>query len=239
MNTVQKAATAAGAAVALASGIYFSTHMEEEQQLEGNRVVISAGGKYVRVVSHHPLKNHPEVTTELGKAAVLQGEELPGDAQCFLILDAPMKKKEKGKENERPLPYLPTLENKYYPGTLPELIGGSEESGSYLWAIMLQGSGCLDAADHMGYAGSDMHQFIHSSAKHRMLKTKRKTACPIKKDDKDKCSDMVSVTDPDADPDADIDPPIAIMGRDDLNWAPAEKGKVKDRKQVLAIRTQK
>jgi hypothetical protein len=239
MNNITKAAIGVGASVALASGIYFSTHMEEEQQLEGNRVVISKGGKYVRVVSHYLLKNQPEVTTELGKAAVLQGEELPGDAQCFVVVDAPMKKVEKGKEGQRPLPYLPTLENKYYPGTLPELIGGSEENGAYLWAIMLQGSGCLDVADHPGYTGSDMHQFINSSAKHRMLKAKRKTACPVKKDDKDKCTNMVPVNDPDADPDADIDPPIAIMGRDDLNWATAEKGKIKDRKQVLAIRTQK
>jgi hypothetical protein len=47
---------------------------------------------------------------------------------------------------------------------------------------------------------------------------------------------MVPVTDPDADPEGDIAPPIAIMGRDDLNWVSAEKGKAWERKQVLAVR---
>jgi len=230
MNTISKTAVSATAAVALASGIYYSTREEEPT---GNRVVISDGGKYVRVVSRHSLKNKPELTTELGKAVVLHADEI-GDAQCFVMIDAPMKKVEKG---QRPLPYLPGLENKYYPGTLPELINGSAENGSYLWAIMFQGGGCLDAADHMGYAGSDMHQFLVSSAKHRMLKTRRKTACPIRKDEKDAlCPDLVPVNDPDADPEGNVAPPIAIMGRDDLNWVPAEKGKAWERKQVLAVR---
>jgi hypothetical protein len=235
MNTVQKTAVGIGASVALASGIYLFTREGEEQQLTGNRVVISAGGRYVRVVGRYILKNRPEIDTELGKAILLQADEI-GDAQCFVVLDAPMKKMEKGK-SQRPMPYLPEMENKYYPGTLPEMIGGSEENGSYLWAIMFQGGGCLDAADYMGYTGSDMHQFLLSSAKHRMLKVKRKTPCPPPKNDRDRsCFNMVSVNDPDADPEGDIAPPIAIFGRDDLNWVSAPKGKAQERKQVLAIR---
>lgn len=236
MDNKTKAAIGAGVlAVGVGAGLLMMRG-EEDQQTMGNKVVVTKGGKYVRVVTKNPYPDKTELETELGLAVVLQPEEIPGDAQCFVVIDAPIKKPEEGPEgtkSEMLLPYLPDLEKYYYPGTWPAIIGGSEENNSYLWAIMFQGGGCLAAADFQGYAGSDMHQFLNSSAKHRMLKVKRKTPCPP---NNDKCSNMVAVNDPDADPEGDIAPPIAILGRDDLNWVTAEKGKVKDRKQVLATR---
>lgn len=230
-----------GVGVAVASGAVVSMNTEkvpEEAQLErveqtfetverGITPVTRAvkpktlkritGGKYVRVVGAH--RDRDEVLTDVGQGIVLSANEIDPNAQCFVVMDAKIKDVE-GREQ----PDITGLE--WHPGTLPVKIDGSEKEDSVLWAIMLKGQDCVKALDFEGFVGSDMPQFLASKHKGRFLKSHRK-ACPTKPP----CG-PVSVEDKDADLDDEIWAPVSIMGRDDLNWGTAKKGKV-SRKNVF------
>lgn len=224
MGNITKAAIGAGAAVALASGIYYSTREPTRDVGELNvttnvgvpKVVKTKSGKQVRVVGFDA-PGAKEEDTEFGKALVYSGENIPDTAFCNVVFEADIEIKD-----GRPRPKLPGLEKLLNAGAFPVLMRVDDDDMG-IWNCLFKGNSCVSAAELPGYIGSDVQQFINHPKRKFLLKTHAKAGS---KDKKDRLKTAVDIDDVDADPSAEVTVPHGWAGLDSANFSTYQAGTV-------------
>jgi hypothetical protein len=206
-------ATILGVTVAVAAGLsYQLTTGEIGNTL--NRVAISEGGVLVKFAGGSI--DGEELETLFGPSKL--SNAVSPEGYCNLVIRAGARVKE-GRE----YPNLFLLERYLMNGAAFQKIPDSEDSDLNFadkdycfWSAMFRGNDCLKIADSSYFVGSSMEQLVRHEKRNRFLRVKSKK---VKKED----PDQVPISDTLADPDSEVFLPVEWMGRNDLNYAKADK----------------
>jgi hypothetical protein len=237
MNTISKAAISAGTAVALASGIYYSTreptrevgNLAFTEQYGKPHIAKTKSGKHVRIVMG-AIAGAKEEDTDFGKAFVIPEGNVPADAFCNIVFEADIEIK-----NGRPQPKLDGLDRLLNAGALPVLIRIDDDDVG-IWNCLFKGNSCLSMAEMPEYIGSDIQQFINHKKRKFLLKTRAITGS---KDKNDRPKADVDIDDVDADPNAEVIFPHGWAGRDDLAMGTYQAGTVTSQVEKIRLEHEK
>jgi len=186
-----------------------------------DRVIVSSGGKRIRVVKNNPTGTRVQ-DTELGRV-VIEEETTPEDI-CNVVFEARVRIVDRVETPRFPLEHAHL--NDIWLGVMtPLVVPGSKIGDMVAWWTILRGENCRLIADYPGYWGSTMRELLNLpiGKKSRILQTAG--IC-----NSEPC--VVPVGNPGAIDGEKIYFPMSLAGRDDINFVKAKRDVPEDRREV-------
>uniref|UniRef100_A0A6M3XNU1 Uncharacterized protein n=1 Tax=viral metagenome TaxID=1070528 RepID=A0A6M3XNU1_9ZZZZ len=186
-----------------------------------DRVIVSSGGKRIRVVKHNQ-KGTRVQDTELGRVVI--EEETTLEDICNVVFEARVRIVDRVETPRFPLEHA-HLNDIWLGAMTPLVVPGSKIGDMVAWWTILRGENCRLIADYPGYWGSTMRELLSLPVvkKSRILRTAG--VC-----NGEPC--VVPVGNPGAIDGEKIYFPMSLAGREDINFVKAKRDVPEDRREV-------